>query len=328
MRMRAQLQWVAASTALCATAVVLVRAGTGLADVAAFASPRAHLLTIAIVGIDLCCRGARMLLLARALGLRVSLRRSVGAQLAGESAAAMTPSRVGSDAGRMLVLRHGGIDLSRAAAIVVAEMVFEVAALVLVVGVIVLLLPYATLAAPAVFAYAVVVLITTFGAIIIARAAYGDPPGWWRRLRFSAERWNTLRMSAGRFSDAWDAWVRMRPTTIFLILFLSAVHITGRIAVLPALLSDRLEPELLGPSISWPLVLFHAGALVPLPAAGGAVELMFGATLGTALGDRVGAALVWWRVYTFYLLAASGGLVLAWLARPRAALRAAGIAES
>jgi hypothetical protein len=175
--------------------------------------------------------------------------------------------------------------------------------------------------------YSFGVLATSIGAIAIARAAGGEPPDWWLRLRLTVARWNALRRSASKFSGAWDAWLRMKPATIAMILLCSALHIAGRIAVLPALLSDRLNADLLGPAIGWPLVLFHGGALVPLPAAGGAVELVFGATLGSALGSDVGAALVWWRIYTFYLLAATGWLILAWLARPQGGIRRARTAD-
>jgi uncharacterized membrane protein YbhN (UPF0104 family) len=57
-------------------------------------------------------------------------------------------------------------------------------------------------------------------------------------------------------------------------------------------------------------------ALAPLPGGGGAIEVGFRAALGHAIPARIfGAALVWWRFYTFYLFIllgalAAGGTVL------------------
>jgi uncharacterized membrane protein YbhN (UPF0104 family) len=57
-------------------------------------------------------------------------------------------------------------------------------------------------------------------------------------------------------------------------------------------------------------------AVSPLPGGGGAIEVGFKAALGHTIPARIfGAALVWWRFYTFYLFIllgalAAGGTVL------------------
>jgi uncharacterized membrane protein YbhN (UPF0104 family) len=111
--------------------------------------------------------------------------------------------------------------------------------------------------------------------------------------------------------------MRLGPGMTLLIVTLSAVHILGRLAVLPALLFDVMRPAQLDEIIAQPLLLFYAGALVPAPAGGGLIEIAFATRLHNALGPAVAAALLWWRVYTFHLLAAAGGLVLAWTALAR-----------
>lgn len=61
----------------------------------------------------------------------------------------------------------------------------------------------------------------------------------------------------------------------------------------------------------WPLVLLYAGSLLPPPGGGGAVEITFIAALTSVVGGvELAGTLLWWRVYTFYLGALAGGLVL------------------
>lgn len=95
------------------------------------------------------------------------------------------------------------------------------------------------------------------------------------------------------------------------VLLVSLVHIMARLSVLPILVAGLDGQAPLGPLVAWPLVLLYAGSLLPPPGGGGAVEVTFLAAL-TAVVGGVGLAgtLLWWRVYTFYLGALSGGLVL------------------
>jgi hypothetical protein len=60
-----------------------------------------------------------------------------------------------------------------------------------------------------------------------------------------------------------------------------------------------------------PFFVLYTTALLPPPGGGGGVEVVFATLLGGVLPDAVlASALVWWRVYTFYLGAALGALVL------------------
>jgi uncharacterized membrane protein YbhN (UPF0104 family) len=295
-----------------ATVVVVGRTDTSVADVLHFASPRAHLLTFGVLLVDFLCRGARMTLLARGLRSRIPFIAGVAAQFGGETAAAITPSRVGADAGRMLVLGRAGVDLSRSGAIVVAEMIFEVTALQFVAGSVMILLPAARNAVAGVVAYTVVVLTTTLGSIALANRLTPELPPWLARLGFSAKRWRTIASASRGFHASCMQLTRIGVPMALSILALSAVHLACRLLVLPALMSDMLTPGLVGPAIGWPMLLYYAGALVPAPAGGGAVELAFESTLRSSLGGAVGAALIWWRVYTLHLPVLIGATVLAW----------------
>jgi hypothetical protein len=60
-----------------------------------------------------------------------------------------------------------------------------------------------------------------------------------------------------------------------------------------------------------PFFVLYTTALLPPPGGGGGVEVVFATLLGGVLPDAMlASALVWWRVYTFYLGAALGALVL------------------
>jgi uncharacterized protein (TIRG00374 family) len=293
-----------------ATIAILVRTGTGPGDILGFASPRAHVITLTILVLDLVCRGLRMVILSRTLGFRVRLRTAIASQLAGETAAALTPARVGSDAGRMVVLRRTGVDLGSSGAIVVAEMAFEVPALLLVASTLMAVAPATRLAWPGILAYAVIVGITTVSAVLLARSAGMHPPAWYSWLRLPHSRWNQLRSASSDFVSACSALGHLRAGTVVVILTLSTLHIVCRLALLPALLLDSLTASLVIPAVAWPLLLLYAGALVPIPGGGGVLELGFAGSIGELLGPAAGAALLWWRIYTFHGLVLAGGIVL------------------
>jgi uncharacterized membrane protein YbhN (UPF0104 family) len=53
----------------------------------------------------------------------------------------------------------------------------------------------------------------------------------------------------------------------------------------------------------------YGAAVAPAPGGGGVVELAFKATLGRTIPDRLlGASLIWWRVYSFYIYILFGAL--------------------
>jgi hypothetical protein len=136
------------------------------------------------------------------------------------------------------------------------------------------------------------------------------PPGWYSWLRLPHSRWNQLRSASSDFVSACSALRHLRAGPVVVVLALSTLHIVCRLALLPALLSDSLSASLVIPAVAWPLLLLYAGALVPIPGGGGAVELGFAGSIGEMLGPAAGAALLWWRVYTFHALVLAGGIVL------------------
>jgi uncharacterized protein (TIRG00374 family) len=296
--------------------VVVRRAGAALNATDLLLSPRAHLLALLAFAVDMACRGLRVVLIARGLDERLTLATSIGAQFAGDAAGSVTPSRVGSDPAKLAILGRDGIRLGAGGALMVGEILAEIVVLTLVAVAAAFVLPTANKVALGALSYSAVVASTTAAAILLVRTPAAEPPGLLRRLGISALRWQHFRNVAQQFAAKSRALLQLRASTVIAVLFVTAIHMAGRLAILPILAAtDRTVIEI-GPLIAWPLVLLYAGALVPAPAGGGAVELGFATALGATLPASVLAgALVWWRVYTFYLSTLCGGLVIMFAGR-------------
>ena len=120
----------------------------------------------------------------------------------------------------------------------------------------------------------------------------------------------TLR-GARRFRSKARALTRLERNTMVGVLLVSLVHVLARLAILPFLVLGAVPGTPLAPLVAWPLLLLYTGSLLPPPGGGGAVELAFTAALGPALdGAALAGTLLWWRLYTFYLGALVGGIVL------------------
>jgi uncharacterized membrane protein YbhN (UPF0104 family) len=100
--------------------------------------------------------------------------------------------------------------------------------------------------------------------------------------------------------------------TVWGVTTLTAAHIAGRLLVLPVLVLAVAPGLPLAPLLAWPFFLLYAGAIVPAPGGGGAVELGFTAGLDSTLPlAQLAGLLIWWRWYTYYLGVTLGGLCLA-----------------
>lgn len=150
-----------------------IRADVSLAQVVGSVPSQAHLWALAAFLLSLLGRSARISLLARGLGRQLSLPRAMGVQLAGEAAAAATPSRSGSDPARLLVMRRHGVDIPTGFAVLVGEMVAEGIVLLVVMGALVAFLPENRVIALAALPYAVAALAFPFVAVLPVRVRGG-----------------------------------------------------------------------------------------------------------------------------------------------------------
>ncbi len=290
------------------------RAGVDAETVLHFVPASAHALAALAVTIELLARGARVACVAAGLGLPVSLATSVRAQLAGDALGAVTPSRVGSDPAKLSVLRSGGVGIGAAGALVLAEMAAEVLVLVIAALAILALRPALWWVALGVGGYAVAVSAAWMAAIGVTRWAAPslEPPRGWRRLRLSERRWRDLFRLAHAFHLHARALRRVPARFAAAALAAGALHLAARLALLPALMSAAGATGLgFSDLVLRPFFVLYATALLPPPGGGGGVEVAFAAALGGALPPaHLAAALVWWRIYTFYLSALIGWLYL------------------
>jgi glycosyltransferase 2 family protein len=95
-----------------------------------------------------------------------------------------------------------------------------------------------------------------------------------------------------------------------LSLLASIVHVSVRLTVLPALVLATVSGVALAPLALWSFSFLYGAVVVPVPGGAGAVEMAFRAALGDVIPPSLfGAALLWWRFYTFYLYILLGALV-------------------
>ena len=271
-----------------------------------------HFGALAAVGLSLLGRGARIVFLARALGYGLGLSGGVLTQLAGEAAAAATPSRTGSDPARILFLKRLGVDVPAGISILAGEIMAEGLVLGPVVLVLFVLLPESNAVVLGALPYAVTSLAVPFAAFLSVRhPGSPTPPRPWTLVGLSSRKWREFRVGARRFRSQARALRRLDGGTIFRVLLVSLVNVLAKLTILPLLVLGVSPEAALGPLVAWPLLLLYTGSLLPPPGGGGAVEVTFIAALsGVIAEDSLAGILLWWRVYTYYLPAAVGGLVL------------------
>jgi len=320
------------AAALGATAWILSRSGADLSDALRYLPAQAHLLALVAFAVEIVARGARVLLVARALDLPLTLGRSVRAQFAGDAAGAMTPSRVGADPAKIAVLRGGGAGVGPSGALLVAEMGAEAFVLLILAGVVALGPWGSGWVALGLGGYAVVVSSVGVAAFFVSRMPDKDPPRLWMRLNLGVGRWESLRGTTRDFRRQVARLKEVPARFIAGILGMTLLHMAARLVILPALVlplaAVSTESVALTDLVLRPFFVLYATALLPPPGGGGGVELTFATLLeGVLDGPTLAATLIWWRVYTFYLSAALGGIFL-FLPRILAPLRSGGEADT
>jgi len=296
---------------LVVTGVVTWRIGASPADLVALPL-RAHLVALAVLAVEVSARGVRIWALARGVGVPVRMWTSIRSQLLADAAGAVTPSKIGSDPAKAWGLGRDGAPLGARAALLLGEMAWEVAVLLCVGAVLTLAVSGMRGVSAAIFGYALTVSVLGLLAVQIARTARSEPPRWWTRLGLSRPRWEGVRRQGEGFLEHARAlgrgWVRSAP----LAAAATAVHMAARTLVLVGMLWAWTGlPEAWLPVVLWPFGLLYLGSLLPPPGGGGGLEVGFAAALGGLIEPAVlPAALLWWRVYTFYLPAALGGLLM------------------
>ena len=278
--------------------------------------PLAHLLAFLAFCVEVTSRSLKLTWSAKAVGTRLPLMTSLRTSLGGDFGAAITPARMGAEPARFLILSEAGIAASDAMVILYAELFLEMLSLATVVVAIALLFDSSNRAFAAMIGvvggYAVFVIALGVVGVILARRNLGqEPPTWARRIRLHGTRWELVQRWLGRVRTTVDAFRNMHRGWASLSFLASVTHVAVRFTILPAIvLASTTAVVPLAPLVTWPLGLIYGAGVVPAPGGGGAVELAFRAALGGVIpAATFGAALVWWRFYTFYLYIGLGALV-------------------
>lgn len=305
------------AAAVGATAWIVSRSAADIGTALTFLAPPIHLFALAAFGVELVARGARVAWVARGLGLPLRLSTSIRAQLSGDAAGAVTPSRVGSDPAKIVVLQSDGAGLGSCGALLVAEMGAE-AGVLLLCAVAMLFGPWSPWWSAGIASYALTVSALGSVAFLVSRVSGAEPPRLWMRVGLGAGRWKVIQSTTRDFRRDARRLRDLRPARIVAVLTATLVHIGARVAILPLLVlpagglaSIPLPSEGLAPLVVRPFAVLYGSALLPPPGGGGGVEIAFATSLGDLLQPQVlAAALLWWRVYTFYLGAILGGLLI------------------
>lgn len=271
----------------------------------------AHLLALGAVAFELTLRSAKIAFSARACGIPLQFGTAARATLGGDFATAITPARIGAEPARFLVLREAGVPAARALLVLFLELLVELVSLVIIAGVLLAVLP-ASGALKGVTAmvggYATVVLgLGVGGWLLSRRRSHGPPPRWARTVGIGAGFWRRVQLSVRNLRASVEALRYARWSLMGASLACSVAHITGRLMTLPIIISSLGADVPLVSLILWPLVLLYGGALIPAPAGGGAMEFGFSAIMRDILpADVLAAALIWWRLYSYYIYVALG----------------------
>ena len=276
--------------------------------------PRAHLLALLAVVVEVLARALKIRWSARAAGIRLPLRTAIRTSLGGDFAAAITPARTGAEPARFFILSESGLASSSVLVILYAELFLEVLSLAAVVLCVAIVFRHAgavmyTLTS-IVGTYATAVIGLGALALFLSRKnANGPPPRWARRLRLHAGRWRTIQRALRKLRATVSSVERVHTGAALSAFTASFVHVAIRLTVLPALVLTSIPTAPLAPLALWPLGFLYGAAVVPAPGGGGAVEVAFRAALGGHIPLRLfGAALVWWRFYTFYIYILLGAI--------------------
>ena len=283
----------------------------------------AHLLALSAVVVEIASRSWKISWSARAVGLRLPFMTSMRTCLAGDFGASVTPARSGAEPARFLVLAEAGVPASQALVILYAELFLEMLSLATVVAVVAVIFRDAGMVLGALVGvvglYSAFVLgVAVLAVVLSRRPPRSKPPGWARAMFLNERRWHVVERWLAQVRVTIEALRNVDMKWLAASYFASVVHVSVRLAVLPAIVYAAGGNAPLAPLALWPLGFLYGAAVVPAPGGGGAVELAFSAALKNVIGTRLFApALLWWRFYTFYIY-----IILGALAAGRTAVRA------
>lgn len=257
------------------------------------------------------------LMVARLTGIPLSARHAVPAILAGVAAASLSPARAVDLAKPLMLKRLRGVELSTSTSAVLIERFLDGAALIVLLGGALLMLPIARTSqfGPVLSASG---LLLIAGALLLASpaAVRALSTGVVERLPLSSGLRGRIHRFAHAFADGLMVWRAHRNLWPLLGLsVLAAILEAGRLAAVFAALGLAMP-------LAGAMLAFSAANLVSvltlIPGGIGITELSMAGVAGAILGARptvseIAAAVLVDRALSYYLVVALGALVLlAW----------------
>ena len=276
------------------------------------------------------CSGARLWVLSKALGYRLTLFQALVAGLAAEFGVAATPGGVGGTFIRIVCMRKGGVPVMVGASILTADAVLDVSFFIL-------LIPFALLmmsrdpswdtvmdelrSIPLSVIVPVIILLIVSAVVLLRKGG-----GWarWIENRLEHFEYARKRRLASRLMYVrWktrNALVRVMTTTKFvfqkhtLALVLAFVLTTFqwlcRYGILPVILLAFSDTRSFLPLIVMQGLLLVMSFMILLPGGGGTVEMLTTLVLRQFVPlSAVGVVLILWRFFTYHLYLLVGGAV-------------------
>jgi glycosyltransferase 2 family protein len=275
----------------------------------------AHAACLAAAALELLTRAIKIRLSGTAVRIPFTVWTAIRVSLGGDFAGAITPAKSGTEPARFLVLREAGLPAADALVILFLELFLEMLSLATLAAVLAFVLGGSSTEVRGLLgmvgAYSTFVIGGGILGYIAARKwSAGPPPPWTRRFHLGDDRWRHIQRSLRHLRVN---VVKLRSARWWVLagaLVFSILHVLMRLTVLPIVVWSLGVRTALGPLVLWPLAIIYGGAVAPAPAGGGLIEVAFRGALGGHIPAPVfGAALLWWRVYTFYILLVGGALV-------------------
>ncbi|HET6681391.1 MAG TPA: lysylphosphatidylglycerol synthase transmembrane domain-containing protein [Gemmatimonadaceae bacterium] len=315
MNFRRWLITVLSFCAVIAVSVYVMRSSRATGGAQLSLPPSAHLLALAATIIDILARGMKLRLSAASLRIPLRLSTALRVSLGGDFGASITPARTGAEPARFLILSEAGVTTSGALLILFTELFLEMLSLAVIALVLALTFDpsgaMVTGVVGLVGLYAFFVMSVSFiGYALSKRNASGPVPAWARRLGLHAGRWRTVQRSLRSVRHSVGELRHARAGPMIGALIMSIAHVLARLMVLPVIVLTVAPGAPLADLVLWPLAILYGGSVAPAPGGGGLVEVAFKAALGGVIPVAFfGAALLWWRFYTFYIYLIGGALV-------------------
>lgn len=274
----------------------------------------AHALAFGFVLLEALSRSIKIQWGAHALRIPMSYGLAVRTSLGGDFASCLTPSRSGAEPARFLVLAESGMPTASILLVLFLELLMEAVTFAVIAiaawfyfhGSGTLLGMFTTI----IVGYVALLFgIGAFGLLLTQRNTKGPPPPWTKSLGLHAGHWRAIQRSLRHLRTSLEALRHANLIKLTQSFLASLVHVSAKLAVLPAIVWSIDNTAKLGDLVLWPLVLFYGATVAPAPGGGGAVEFGFKHSFEGILAPPVMAsALIWWRFYTLYMYIFLGAL--------------------